>query len=206
MVRIINVQNPELPRSEGKHWTIDLSSDIHPISCAPDKLPSFREGREIKTAIIGGGVIWCKGTNNSLNLILITLSAVIIYEMNLRTGKLSKSRVYPHNTATSFWFEATSRVLMIGSYRQTDTNNSTPKITMEMKTLFFTENGAIETLPTFVVGSLREDDPEEGVDISARSAGSDSKRQGNVVLPTDISLVCLHGDVFCVELGSLGML
>jgi hypothetical protein len=75
---------------------------------------------------------------------------------------------------------------------------------MDMKTLFFTENGNIETLPTFVVGSLRETKDEGCVDGSARSESSDSK-QGNVVSPTDISLVYLHGDVYCVELGSLGM-
>ena len=91
---------------------------------------------------------------------------------------------------------------MIGSYRQNNSNTSSPKITMEMKTLFFTVSGEIETLPRFIVGSMRKDSLGEGVIITA---GSDSP-QGNVVLPIDISLVCLHGDVFCVELGSLGML
>jgi hypothetical protein len=206
MVRVVIVQTPESSRGSGdeKHWAIDLSYDIHPVATAPDKMPSFREGREINTAIIGGGVIWCRGTNHSLNLIVITTTAVIIYEMNVQTRTLAKSRVYPHQTATSFWFEATSRVLLIGCYRSNNLDGNCPEIVMEMKTLFFNQSGNVESLPTFVVGSLREKDPEEeGIDTIARSTKS---KQSNVVSPTDISLICLHGDVFCVEMGSLGML
>jgi hypothetical protein len=203
MVRVINVQNLEAPRGEEKHWTIDLSYDIHPVLSSPDKLPFFREGRDINTAIIGGGIIWCRGLKNSINLILITTTAVIVYVMDSQTRTMKKSRVYPHRPATSFWFEAKSRVLVIGSYisNKSDDGNF-PKIVMEMKTLFFTENGNIETLPTFVAGSLRETRDEGCVDASARSESSDRR---DVVSPTDISLVYLHGDVFCVELGSLGM-
>ena len=199
MVRIVNIQNPESSSDEySKHWTVDLSCDINPVPCAPHHLPSFSEGKELNTTIIGGGVIWCCGTNNSLNLILITTTAVIIYEMNLLTRNLRQSRIYPHQTATSFWFEATSRVLVIGSYKSNYVdNNRFPDIVMDMKTLFFTDDGSIEILPAFVVGSLRERD------IESINAADDQST--NIVMPNDLSLVCLHGDVFFVELGSLGM-
>ena len=50
-----------------------------------------------------------------------------------------------------------------------------------------------------------EDTPgEDFSDIRVTQAKQEI--EDDIVSPTDLSLVCLDGDVFCVELGSLGML
>jgi hypothetical protein len=191
MVRLVNVT-----KNADKQWTIDLAHDTNPIASPADSLPTFPE-RQIDTTIIGGGIIWCiRGPRQ--NLLLITTNSVILYEISNNT--LTKKQIFPHNHAVSFWYEASSRVLVIGSYKSNPNESNFPKIVMEMKTLFFTES-SVETLPLFVVGSLRERnaDLREGGGKEA-----EHEEEEDVVLPTDLSLVCLHGEVFCVELGSLG--
>eukprot|EP00804_Cyclotella_cryptica_P004973 CCRYP_014092-RA/>CCRYP_014092-RA protein AED:0.05 eAED:0.05 QI:98/1/1/1/0.85/0.75/8/1661/914 len=215
MLRIINVEHnqSEHTRDNDKHWTIDLSHSTNPVASAPEILHSSRDGKdrglEIDTVVLGGGVVWCKGTNGTLNLILITTAAVLIYEMNISTKNMRKLRFYPHPPATSFWFESTSRVLIIGSYKSHSRGDSSfPGIVMEMKTVFFTENGAVETLPPFVVGSLREnyvnDLPVEDISDRDVTPKKDEVEEDDIISPSDLSLVCVHGDVYCVELGSLG--
>ena len=121
------------PGSNHVHWTIDLSYDAYPVVSKPKQLPHFRSsarnlfGKAPKvegTAIIGGGVIWfSRGENQrddeatSLNLIIVASTSVLVYNMNTVKRQLIKTHIFPHNTASSFWYEPISSTLMIGSYR-----------------------------------------------------------------------------------------
>lgn len=257
MVRIVPVEQPSLgtgKNGEGpggadysnfdnKHWTIDISFDTNPIPSNPDKLPSFREGsaRNLfkavsrddgvipgSTSIIGGGVIWCQRAD-TLDLIIVTTTVVLVYNMNMSRKQMTKTLVFPHVPAASFWFEPISRTLAIGSYKSNfpDTLRSSeviiskedngdsadasgggrktaskfPRAVMEMKTLFFPIDSPVGILPTFAVGTLRESNAQEdGDDPNAAGEGVEE----DVVLPTDLSIVNMYGSVYCVELGSLG--
>jgi len=258
------------------HFNIDLSYDAFPVTSKPEKLPNFREGSQrsifgpkleegIKpgtTSIIGGGVLWSarsseNGDDNAeLDLIVVTTTSVIVYNMNMTKKKLIKAHVLPHPLAASFWFEASAKTLVIGSYksnlRQTSTveegsgldvsitidrnfsiddneehnrqgdssikSVSFPTAVMSMKTIFFSKNSSVvQTLPTFVAGTLREistddEDDRHTLQLSLESFGSSKtdnkpnkeKESNTVVLPTEIFLVRLYDDVYCIELGSLG--
>ena len=235
--------------SDNKHWTVDLSFDSNPIPTDPDKLPTFREGTSLNlfgkaahrdmegvipgtTVIIGGGVLWCQRMNQTLDLILVTTTSVLVYNMNVSRRQLIKTHVFPHAPAASFWFEPQTRTLVVGSYKSnvpqdgmafsegtkmtgddSDLLSAFPPAVMEMKTLFFSRDSTVETLPIFAVGMLREMTVERGHSgrgsLSLRSRNNsitsiDSNEDRNVVLPTDLFIVNLYGSVYCVELGSLG--
>ncbi|KAL7552042.1 hypothetical protein ACHAWF_015250 [Thalassiosira exigua] len=119
------------------HWTIDLSRGSHPVSSSPGQLPYYRrastsnlfgkpnraeEGIVIgSTSIVGGGVLWCTRKEDSLDLIVVTTTSVLVYNVNTaRKGQLVRSRAIPHDAAASFWYEPLTRTLVIGSYRRHD--------------------------------------------------------------------------------------
>jgi hypothetical protein len=226
MVRVATVEDEQGSGSGGrggtKHWTVDLSFDPNPIASNPSSLPSFRgstrnlfakhEGVDVgSTTIIGGGVLWCR-RGDSVNLILVTSTSVLVYEMNTVKKQMIKTQVFPLESASSFWYEPKSRTLIIGSYKKrrsaseedvTSDELPFPNVFMEMKTLFFADETTVDTFPTFSVGTLRELVPSDKEDCDTAASENDEDRS-NVVLPTDISVVNCYDKVFCVELGSLG--
>ena len=185
------------------HYTIDLSYDAIPVASKPEELPNFQEGLQVgffgnaapkveegvnpgSTSIIGGGVLWCaRGENpdhnTSLDLIIVTTTSVLVYNMNLVKRQLVKTSVHPHGLAASFWSEPVSRTLVIGSYKgnaaQSKSNRNNdygnisdssiniddveqscfPTAVMAMKTLFFSkDSNEVEKFPTFAMGAIRE--------------------------------------------------
>ena len=253
------------------HFTLDLSYDAYPVASKPESLPNFRQGSARNlfgpkveegiipgtTTIIGGGVLWCaRGSgdekNTALDLIVVTTTSVLVYNMNMTKKKLVKTQVFPHDLAASFWYEPHTSTLVIGSYKsnlhrqhsevegldvsvaidrtfsideqderrpggESPDSSLFPSAVMSMKTIFFSKDSpVVETLPTFAVGALREVatgelEEQHELQLSLESFGSSANKQKQkedpesaVVLPTEIFIVCLYGEVFCVELGSLG--
>lgn len=262
------------------HWTIDLSFGAQPVVSRPESLPNFREGSQRnlfgmnprpeegivpgKTSIIGGGVLWSsrgRDETESLDLIVVTTTSVLVYSMNTARRQLVKLHVLPHDVAASFWYEPATRTLVVGSYKSNSSSSSPdasdredhhnaslasfsvdeghgraagsdagassstfPSAVLSMKTLFFSDDAAasggsvVETLPSFVVGTLREvvsnaDEHHElqllGESLDTFDSGKlEKKRQQEsenaVVLPSEVFVVNLYGSVYCVELGSLG--
>lgn len=213
MIRIATVEGGGGGRQqncdEKRHWTIDLSFDANPVASSSKQLPNFRmetsrskftnkvkenEGIIIgTTTIIGGGIIWCKRTNNVLDLIVVTTTSVILYSVN--NGEMTKTQVVmQEDSAASFWYESKSKTLVVGSYtsnlprnlsesisegmisseniigRSGGNSSSSPTVTfpiavLSMKTLFFEgDSPTFQTLPTFAVGTLREKSIEKGVE------------------------------------------
>lgn len=256
--------------SEDFHFTIDLSYDAYPITSKPERLPKhgleWGSARNLfsgpkteegivsgTTTIIGGGILWCarsspedqeeEKTNTELDLILVTTTSVIVYNINVtkkKMMKMTKTQIFPHPMAASFWYESQSSTLVIGSYTSNVRHMSSmnegldvsvtidrtfssesedhykngggsvsafPTAVMEMKTLFFSKDKpTIDALPSFVVGTLREveDDHDLSLQTFDSTTSKSLKNSSAVVLPTQISLVNLYGDVYCVEIGSLG--
>mmetsp|Transcript_30246 Transcript_30246/g.60455 ORF Transcript_30246/g.60455 Transcript_30246/m.60455 type:complete len:906 (-) Transcript_30246:1857-4574(-) len=251
MVRVIPVERPstgvkgvgeDYAKFDNKHWTIDLDHDTNPVSTSPDRLPHFRDSISNRTlfaksvsrdcvipgdtTIIGGGVLWCN-RGDSLELIIVASTAVIVYNLNTThkpgATQITKTLVFPHVPASSFYYEPISRTLVIGSYKSNDTDKAEtlhreisdtsgslqetkykfPRAIMEMKTLFFPLDAPVGILPTFAVGTLREILVDQGKKNSSTEGSADDDNM-HVVLPTDISVVNLYGSVYCVEVGSLG--
>jgi hypothetical protein len=198
----------ELPREgdeKNAHWTIDLSVDPIPVASKPERMASLkRSSRTLfgskaeegfvpeTTSIIGGGVFWfARGhmqqeEKSFLDLIIVTTTSTLVYNMDMVRGHLVKSQIFPHDLAASFWYEPLSRTLMIGSYKRILSQNSGcteggqgddesqtsfivedheiqhqaslfPSAMMSMKSLYFSKvSPMVETLPTFAVGTLRE--------------------------------------------------
>ena len=187
------------------HWTIDLSVDPIPVASMPERMAAFRRSSRAffgandeegfdpgTTSIIGGGVLWLarghmqQEEETFLDLIVVTTTSTLVYNMDMARGHLVKARVFPHDLAASFWYEPFSRTLVIGSYKrilsqnfggtdggQDDNESQTsfidedleiqhqsslfPSAMMSMKSLFFSKvSPTVETLPTFAVGTLRE--------------------------------------------------
>ena len=187
------------------HWTIDLSVDPIPVASMPERMASFKRSSRTLfgakdeegfvpgiTSIIGGGVLWfARGymqqeEETFLDLIVVTTTSTLVYNMDMVRGNLVKAQVFPHDLAASFWYEPFSRALVIGSYKrilslnsgstdggQDDNESQTsfnvdnleiqhkaslfPSAMMSMKSLFFSKvSPTVETFPTFAVGTLRE--------------------------------------------------
>lgn len=249
------------------HWTIDLSyAGAQPVASKPEVIPMLKRNSGYKmfgkkeegiepgtTSIIGGGILW-NGRGNqdniiSLDLVLVTATSVIVYNINTVKKQLTKTRVFPHDLAASFWFEPLTRTLLIGSYKRNQNSNvgnmqptrksssfddsvsiystddsefhphggsikSTsvqyPSTVMVMKTFFFSKDSVIvEMLPIFAVGTLRvqhDEDERHELMLAGDYSGNKAENlpQRAFVLPTDIFLVCMYDEVYCVELGSLG--
>mmetsp|Transcript_17028 Transcript_17028/g.35991 ORF Transcript_17028/g.35991 Transcript_17028/m.35991 type:complete len:1026 (-) Transcript_17028:175-3252(-) len=173
------------------HWTIDLSYHAHPITSKPEQMPGFggsarnlfskkkEEGVNPDiTSIIGGGILWsARGVSDdritSLDLIVVATTSVIVYNINITKKQLIKTQIFPHDMAASFWYESTTRTLVIGSYKasrnpnnggdehplsrssmslfseesqgqdESSKDTSFPSAVMEMKTLFFSKTSSI---------------------------------------------------------------
>ena len=187
------------------HWTIDLSVDPIPVASKPERMATFKQSSRTffgandeegfvpgTTSIIGGGVLWfARGhmqqeEETFLDLIIVTTTSTLVYNMDMVRGHLVKAQVFPHDLAASFWYEPFSRTLVIGSYKRILSQNSSgtdggqddnesqtslivedieiqhrtslfPSAMMSMKSLFFSKvSPTVETLPTFAVGTLRE--------------------------------------------------
>ncbi|KAL3763597.1 hypothetical protein ACHAW5_009598 [Stephanodiscus triporus] len=200
----------ELPREgdvKNVHWTIDLSVDPFPVTSKPERMPIFkRSSRTLfgtaskdeegfvpgTTSIIGGGVLWLargkmqQEEKSFLDLIVVTTTSTLVYNMDMMRGQLVKTQVFAHDLAASFWYEPQTRTLVIGSYKRVLSLNSGitdggpgdnesqgsciiqdqeiqqhessfPSVVMSMKTLFFSKvSPLVDTLPIFDVGTLRE--------------------------------------------------
>ena len=189
------------------HWTIDLSVDPFPVTSKPEGMPNFeRSPRTLfgtaskdeegfvpgTTSIIGGGVLWLargkmqQEENSFLDLIVVTTTSTLVYNMDMMRGQLVKAQAFAHDLAASFWYEPRTRALVIGSYKRVISQNSGitdgvpgdnesqpsfiiedqeiqqqassfPCVVMSMKTLFFSKvSPLVDTLPIFDVGTLRE--------------------------------------------------
>ncbi len=245
MIRIAAVEGGQHHDTD-KHWTIDISHDANPVASSSKKLPSFdlgssviffnkgkeNEGITDTTTIIGGGIIWCKRTNNVLNLIVVTTTSVLMYSIS--NEQMTKTQVVVlEHPAASFWYESQSKTLVIGSYTSNLPRNlsesisdgmissenmgrahaSSPTVTfpiavMSMKTLFFRgDSPTFQTLPTFAVGTLREKTVEDKGQMSSqytRDVDDRSNVEENIIFPTEVSLFNFYGSIYCVEIGSLG--
>jgi hypothetical protein len=186
-------------------WTIDLSIDPTPVASKPERIPNVKQSSRTgifgaaskhdngfvpgTTSIIGGGVLWLarghmqQGENTFLDLIVVTQTSTLVYNMDMVKMHLVKTQIFPHDLAVSFWYEPIARCLMIGSYKRILSPNSGiidggqgydesfivedeeikqrsssfPLLIMSMRTLYFSKvSPSVDTFPPFSVGTMRE--------------------------------------------------